>query len=405
MKKSLLLAAASLAVISCSKRAMEAPENPGVQDPNAVQFSSGAVSVTPDTKVTTDATKGSIFETGDIIGIYAVYDGKTIEATDAFPAATDLQYKNKKYKVSSVNAASPYEATFTPNAASETIYYLPGKVAYNYYAFFPTAEVNAPSINSNFVFEDKSSLGSSSFVNQTELFTQDPTTLAVTKNLAYPGPMMYAYYDQADAAATNGGTKSPVALGFKYANAKLSVEIERDITAGADGIESIELIADEGLIYGYTFDLKQADETTPQVVKQGLSTGSPIKLDGKTGSGSSKTAYRFQNLIDQKFDVAGGVTTAKSHFTGYLIPATGIENARIEVTIGSGSAAQTYTAYLDKSLTGENLAGGTNYLENIVAGKEYKFKLKIKKSGVDFTGTIADWSVETPQGSDDIWAE
>ena len=34
---------------------------------------------------------------------------------------------------------------------------------------------------------------------------------------------------------------------------------------------------------------------------------------------------------------------------------------------------------------------GENYLPTIEAGKEYKFKIKITKKEVQFTGTIEDW--------------
>lgn len=381
MKKSLLLAAASLAVISCSKR--EIGPDPNVPDPNEVIFSSGAANVTPGSKVTVDAVKGSIFEVNDEIGIYAVMDGKKIDASDAFPTNTNIQYKNKTYKVTSVATDSPYAASFVATDNDNKIYYLPGGQAYNYYAYFPTANVSGKTMStSTYSWEETNN----NFAKQTALFSQNASDLSVTVAAAYPGPMMYAYYNTADKAATNGGSNTPVNLGFKYANAKLSLAIEMDAAAGSvEDITAIELYAAKGLYQGYTFDLKEADEVTPAVVKQGTTT----QLDG-TGSGNNALAYQFQNLIDVK--AGAGVTTTKSHVVGYMIPATGIEDAIIRITKGSGSQAEVFKARLDKSATGEDVSGGTNYLSAIDASKEYKFKIQISKKEVQFTGTIEDWT-------------
>lgn len=380
MKKSLLLAAASLAVISCSKR--EVGIDPNAPDPNEVVFSSGAVAVTPGSKVTVDATKGSVFEVNDEIGIYAVYHGKKIDASDAFPANTNIQYKNKLFKATAVAATTPYAASFSAIDNDNKIYYLPGGQGYNYYAYFPTSTVGAKSMStSTFSFEETNN----NFAKQTSLFTQ-AADLSVTTAMAYPGPMMYAYYNTEDKAATNGAANTPVNLGFKYANAKLSLAIEMDAAAGSvEDITSIELYAGKGLYQGYTFDLKEADETTPAVVKQGNAT----QLDG-SGTGINTLSYQFQNLIDVK--AATGVNTTKSHVIGYMIPATGIEDAVVRITKGSGSQAEVFKARLDKSATGENVSGGTNYLPTIEAGKEYKFTIQVSKKEVQFTGTIEDWT-------------
>lgn len=382
MKKSLLLAAASLAVMSCSKREIGAVD-PNAPEPNEVRFASGATTVSPASKVTVDATKGSVFEVNDEIGIYAVLHGKKIDASDAFPTNTNVQYKNKIYKATAVATTAPYAASFAATDNDNKIYYLPGGQGYNYYAYFPTSNVSGKTLStSTYSWEETNN----NFAKQTALFSQNASDLSVTVAAAYPGPMMYAYYDTEDKAATNGGTNTPVALAFKYANAKLSLAIEMDAAAGSvEDITSIELYAKDGLYQGYTFDLKQVDEATPAVVKQGAAT----KLDG-TGSGNSAMAYQFQNLIDVK--AGTGVTTTKSHVTGYLIPATGIEDAVVRITKGSGSQAEVFKARLDKSATGENLASGNNHLPAIEAGKEYKFLIKIAKSEVTFTGTIEDWT-------------
>ncbi len=68
MKKSLLLAAASLAVIACSKRTIgEAPVDPSAPADNVVRFTSGTDAMV--SKAGVDAAGHSTFEVNDTIGI------------------------------------------------------------------------------------------------------------------------------------------------------------------------------------------------------------------------------------------------------------------------------------------------------------------------------------------------
>lgn len=383
MKKSFLFAAAALVAVSCSKREMG--YDPYEADPNEVRFSSGSVGVTPDSKVTVDG--ASKFELDDEIGIYAVYDGKKIDEADAFPTNTSVQYKNKFFKVTDVAVDDPYTATFDATSDDNRIYYLPGGQAYNYYAYFPTSTASAKPINSSFKIEETTN----QFANQTGLFRQEVAGGAATKIASYPGPMMYAYYSTPDKAPVSGSPVTPVELSFKYANAKLSLSIVMDKNAGTvEEITGVELYATSGMYQGYTFDLTQADEPVPAVVKQ----GNTDLMDG-SGTALSAASYHFQNLIK----TAGGGATSESYVTGYLIPADAIEDARIRITKGSGLQAEVFTARLDKSATGEDV-GGTNYLPSIEAGKEYKFKITITKTEVKFTGTIEDWDVVDNSGTE-----
>lgn len=388
MKKTLLLAAAALAAVSCSKRPIETIKEPGLE-PNAVRFSSGATTVTP-SKVTTNPGKeqGTIFEENDVIGVYAVFHGQKLGSGSEFPTNPALQYKKKKYKVESVNVGESYLATFKPNTTDETIYYLPGGQGYNYYAFYPTTEANGKEVQSNYTFTEAANISANSWVNQTALFQESAPssgTWVPVEGQAYPGPIMYAYYDTEDKALGNGQTNPAVHLSFKHAVAKLSLDVEMDETAGAvTDITAIELFATTGLYQGFTFDLTKASETPATVVAGNTTSGT--LLDG-TGTSTTAKSYKFQNLTK----TTSGTTTT-SAVTGYLIPATGITNAQIRFTVGSGNNAQVFTAKLDKSSTGENVSG-ENHLATIEAGKEYKFKITIKKTAVEFTGTIEDWDV------------
>ncbi|MDE5945341.1 MAG: fimbrillin family protein [Rikenella sp.] len=407
MKKSLLLAAASLAVISCSKRAMENPNDSDVQNPNAVQFSTGGIAATPGSKVTgnpeTGSESGLIFETGDQIGIYAVYHGKKLGAGDEFPTNTAVQYKQKFYDVTNVAGASdavPFLATFKPSTTTgsdETIYYLPGGQGWNYYAFYPTSNQSGKTL-SNYMATESSSISTTCWTTQTGVFQETSSGSGEWEHVpgqAWPGPYLYAYYDQEDKAPAVGTSATPVKLTFKHAVAKLSLEVTIDKTVGAAAdLSAIELFADAGLYQGFTIDLKQAHEANPEVIKTNSTSGT--LLDG-TGTGNTARTYKFQNLTQKVTDPDASKTL--TNVIGYLIPTTGIKNAKIRFTFGTGSNAQVFTAKLDKSSTGDDkTASGTNYLDEIIAGKDYQFKINIQKTGVEFTGTIEDWSVEDKTG-------
>lgn len=363
MKKSFLFAAAALVAASCSKREMGYDQN-GLE-PVEVRFASSAVAVTPDSKVTIDGT--SKFENSDVVGIFAVIDGKKIDEEGAFPNNQALQYKDKLYSVTNVEVDEPYTATFTAKDDNNKIYYQTGGVSYNYYAYYPTADAGIKSMNSSYAIEETSN----AFARQTNLFKYDTESKTIqSREVAYPGPMMYAYYNTAD----NVSTGAPVNLAFKYANAKLSLTIEMAKNAGTVAeIASVELYATTGLYGGYTLDLKQADEDTPKVVTQ----GSSLQLDG-SGSGLSANSYQFQNMVKTN----DGGATSDSFVIGYLIPADAVSGAKIRITKTDG---EVFTANLDQTPT------GTNYLPSIEAGKEYKFKITITKTEVQFTGTIEEW--------------
>ncbi len=409
MKKSLLLAAASLAVISCSKRAMETPGDGPVQDPNAVMFSTGGITATPDSKVTGNPEAGKengvIFEKDDVIGIYAVLHGKVLDDADAFPTNTAIQYKQKLYAASSIAAATdanPFLATFNPSTTTgsdETIYYLPGGQGYNYYAFFPTSAQGGKTLT-NYMATESATISTNAWTNQTGLFAEATPGSGTWEHVtgtpyqAWPGPFLYAYYNTEDKAPAVGTTATPVKLTFKHAVAKLSLDVTIDQTVGtAADLSAIELYADAGLYQGFTIDMKQADKSPANVIAANTTSGT--LLDG-TGSGNTAKTYKFQNLTKA---VVSGATKTGTNVIGYLIPATGIENAKIRFTFGTGTNAQVFTAKLDKSATGDDAsATGTNHFPTIEAGKDYQFKINIQKTGVTFTGTIEDWAVVDKTG-------
>ncbi len=412
MKKSFLLAAASLAVISCSKRSFGPNVEEGDQQ---VRFSSGNLAVS---KVSVDADGHSKFDKDDIIGVYAVLHGKTLgtDGSAAFPANNTFQYLDRKYIVSNNPAYDNVNnkaavAEFAPQSQGvDNMYYLAGGKGWNYYAYYPTSVAltnGMPSGNAttataaNFVKTDNTL----TFYNQSLL-----------SGMTYPGPVIFAYYGTEDKAAPSGTAQPAVELPFKYAVAKITLDVEVKGAVGTANDVQYIMMYGNGLKQGIVFDLtkataKDAVSGVYNVVTQSATgsalDGTPLGATGLPQANSTK-AYLFgkdvtlatSNKLDGNHN--GETDPAKQLAdstlfvsTGYLIPAGNeaatpagtLTDATIKFFVGS-SNPEIYTAKLDK--TSE---GGTNYLPKIEPGKEYKFKIVISKNAVTFTGTIEDWDV------------
>ncbi len=441
MKKSLLLAAASLAVIACSKRTIgEAPVDPNLPADNVVRFSSAASTATV-SKAGLDADGHSTFEENDEIGIYAVLHTTTGTslgaATGVFPTNTDFQYFNRQYKVTSV---APYDATTTPVATpaiatfepvkdasavapllqDNTMYYLSGGQAWNYYAYYPfslTNELMDAASTSDFVMpntlalssayanfvgkSDKSGLAATTpkknFFDQTALVTS--TSAAPAPN-AYPGPIMFAYYGDADKQATLGTAQKPVRLKFKYAVAKLTlnVKISEDViavpTSGTTNtnISQLKAIAmeGEGMFQGFKFDLTKAKEVSTGTGNSGVydvvtsitddATNAPAmaawtnKATFPVFTGTTPyTGYLFKVPVaaDTKLNANGLLIAGSSpaaykkttefQVTGYLVPAGNDADLRDQATTNSQNPDMTGTLknvfikfYVSKQTGGAN---------------------------------------------------
>lgn len=408
MKKSILLAAVSLAVISCSKREMEI--DPNLPEANEVRFSSGGASVT---KVSVDADGHSTFDVDDQIGVYAVLHGKKLgtDGASAFPDNTDFQYLDRKYTVASVKSydgvtSAAAVASFNPTDVDARMYYLAGGQGWNYYAYFPvltstgalTAKMPskvADATATNFEKKVAPTNGKIGFFDQSKLSEVDAAT-------PYPGPIMFAYYGTEDKAVTAGQTQPAVNLPFKYAVAKLTLEVEVAQAVTSEPETDFRAITLEaaGLKQGIIFDLTKATAvgTTSGVYEVITQDPAAAELDGTWDNSTTvkvpSAATNFRGYLFEAQNVKVGVNSDPSTFTttGYLIPAGNVAGgdgtltgAKIKFYVGTTTAPEVYTAELDKD--------GTNYLKEIAPGKEYKFKIKINKNEVTFTGTIEDWEL------------
>lgn len=415
MKKSLLLAAASLAVISCSKRSF----GPGVEEgEQQVRFSSGIMAVP--SKVSVDNNGHSKFDQGDLIGVYAVVHGKALgtDGAAAFPANNQFQYLDKKYSVTNIPAydaanSKPAVAEFAPQSQGvDNMYYLAGGIGWNYYAYYPTSVALTNGMPSG----NAATATAANFVKTDNMLTFYNQTM-LGSGTTYPGPIIFAHYATEDKAVASGTTQPAVELPFKYAVAKITLDVEVKGAVGtANDVQHIMLYG-AGMKQGIVFDLTKAaakDVTTGvyNVVSQSATgvdlDGTPLNASTGMPQVNTTKAYLFGKTVTlatsnkQASDNNGETDPVKKladstlfTSTGYLIPAgnavatpTGtLTGGTIKFFVGS-SNPEVYTASLDKTAT-----GGTNYLPKIEPGKEYKFKIVISKNAVTFTGTIEDWDV------------
>ncbi len=421
MKKSLLLAAAALMAVACSKREINPIPTPSPEGPEGnaglVSFSAG---MTAGTKVSVDNTTNvgaSKFDVNDVIGVYALIPSASMDLTakaTTYPTLPNFQFLNKKYKVttstwtedfdapSSGNDA--YVAEFDPNTTgTDEMYYQSGNKAWSFLAYYPTSAITEAA---GLVGGLPSIIGDVDVPGNWEKTETDLSFQIQTDILdnggakAYPGPIMYAYNDDEN----EPGDPAVVPLAFKYANAKISLEVKIDGTVGENTQLKAVTLYGVGLLSGYKFDLKQAVGATPENVFVSNTSGST--LTGLVTSGTPVASTRAYQFGFTKV----AATTDSVTSVGYLVPATAVTKAKIEFffdTSGNGSAIERYVAYLDQSATGDSPIknDGTNFLDKIEPGKEYKFKLSVKKNQVTFSGTIADWDVVDKTGDDPIPAE
>lgn len=500
MKKSLLLAVASLAVIACSKRTIgEAPVDPNLPADNVVRFSSaGGVTVT---RAGLDKDGHSTFDVNDEIGIYAVLHGKSLgtlqtSSNTLFPANTDFQYFNRQYKVTKVDPyddttdpSSPVQpiahfepvvdaAAVAPKLTDNTMYYLSGGQGWNYYAYYPyslvekltnaagtadfvipatlaTAATATPSPAANFI--GKSDKGGWSLSTpKPNFFDQTKLVLSTSTNAVentYPGPIMFAYYGQEDSQAALGTAQKAVRLPFKYAIAKLTlnVKISEDViavpTTGTTNTNITQLLAiamDGNEMYqGFTFDLTKARtvgastgvyDVITTIDNDNVNAPAMTSWDVKTKKVAPNftdsdpyTGYLFKvpdaadtKINAQCIEIPG--TTPKEYkkgtefvVTGFLIPAGNVAGAdgkltNVEIKFyvskqTGGKDPEVYTVTLDQT-KGGTVTGGNpapkNYLPAIAPGKEYKFNITLDKNKITFEGEVEDWDVVEPAGSDEI---
>lgn len=350
MKKVMILAAAAVAAVGCTKISYETEQAPVMPDVTAPVVFGAQTNVDVQSKVTQ-------MEDGYVLGVYA-FKNATVPTSNGASAADNALWvagkKNVQYTWDNVNSVFSEEGTST--------------------LFWP-----AKGESTQLSFACYSPYSASAVSDYT--LTQDLSNQSAAPDYAF-----------AWAKAEGVERPDPVSaheLTFDYKVAKLSLSIIADGTTigsgtgikmqeggrGA-GVVSVKVYGggSDGFYKTYSLDLLTG---TPSGTTN-LTQGAPMTLKGvnQVGAAGKPSTLAYVDAI------------------GYICPSddANLKSGGIVVAIeyNDGVSTQIYTAEL-KNGTG-SLSGDAAFENGIVAAKNYKYTLKLGKTGITFTGQVNDWT-------------
>lgn len=344
----MIMAAAAVAVVSCSKRTFDNEQAPVMPDTNAPVVFGAQTNVDVQSKATP-------IETGYELGVYA-FKNSTVPASGGADAALWVAgKKNAKYVWNSTDAfiEEGTPSLFWPAKGEST--------ELSFTSYFPYSATAV----SNYTL------------------TQDLSDQSTAPDYAFA-------WTKEEGVARPADATDPVALTFDYKVAKLSLSIIADgTTVGAGtgvqmqsggsgaGVVSVKVYGggSDGFFKTYSLDLLTG---TPSGTTN-LTQVAPMTLKGVDKTGGSAGEPSTLNYVDA---------------IGYICPS---DNATLKsngivvaIEYNDGVSTQVYTAEL-KNGTG-SLSGDAAFQNGIVAGKNYKYTLKLGKTGITFTGQVNDWT-------------
>lgn len=357
MRKVSILAAIALVAVGCNKKTFEEPIPPVTPDTEApVSFGATANVSVVESKATQTLGSGLTPQ----LGVFAFKAASVPTTTSAAGAALWCAAENLHYTWASTCYKEDTKTTLFWPASGNTGDQLSFASYFPYQATAATGNgVNAYVLTQDLA--DQSAAPDYAFAWDT------------LENVARPNPM------------------ASKQLEFNYKVAKISLSIVGDgTTVGAGGIKvqsgstgagvvSVKLYTAStmGLYKEYKLNLLDGttttstgnlDKTTPMTLK-------PVQ---KTGNGTSGDTFE-KDYVDA---------------IGYLAPSTdaGFTTAglTVEVVYNDGTSDQTYTATINSTVS--SLTSPANMSAGLTAGNNYKYTLKLGKSGITFTGTVTDWT-------------
>lgn len=342
MKKVSILAATALVAVGCNKKPLEMPAAPVYPDMEA-PVSFGA---TADVEVTPSKAQSAV-STSQKLGVFA-FKADTHPTTNDSDEAYNALWcgaENKKYTwQSNAFAENGTKTLFWPGTGTEN-----SKLSFTSYFPYQSDGVNS---------------------------------YVLTKSLKNQS----AAPDYGFAWASKDGVERPKPvsaqqLDFTYKIAKITFSIIGDgTTVGASGITA-------------------ADVKSIKIYSAGKGLYETYKLDLLTGTPSGETDIKQANAMELKgVGQEGGVSKPSNNkyveAVAYVAPSTEEElksnGITVEIVYDDGVSEQTYTAEL-KSDTG-SLNGDAAFANGLAEGKNYKYTLKLGKSGITFTGKVTDWT-------------
>lgn len=393
MKKILTVAAIALVAASCSKKPIDPQPAPGPAEVDVTApVSFGA---TANTEVTTTKATTLGGATGSLnvnLGIYA-FKGAALPANPTAAAVAGVVWNdatNLEYAWNNTAGVQCYEEKTTGSNKPKLFWPGTGTTGNNlsfasYFPFVATAAA-MPAGATDYKAYVKDYVLTASMSDQT---TQSGKT----------APYDYGF---AWASLLDIARPAPVAakaLVFNYKVAKLTLIIKGDDTTIGDDADGIKISAggatDKGLKSIQVFS------TT-----SGLCSDYSLNLlTGAVAAGATNTTVSAPIKV-QPVENAGQTTPSviKPYIdaTAYLVPATAAalnadatpanNGIMVEVVYNDGVKDYTFRAPIN-STTVTNPSGGekADLTAGLEAGKNYKYTLKLGKSGITFTGTVTDW--------------
>lgn len=345
MKKVLTMAAAAaLVAVSCNKQKTEPtpPVPPDVTSP--ISFGATAnVDVTP-------VKSTSVLPTTTVLGVYA-FKAATVPANNTSNAADNVLW----------SSASNLEYKWVTDAFKES--------GTSPKLFWPGSGTTGSEL---------------SFASYFPYLSAGVTGYTLTQDVSDQGAA--PDYGFAWAKLENVARPEPVVakdLTFNYKVAKVSFSIVGDgSTVGSSGIAvadvkavSVFTTSATGLYKSYSLDLLTG---TPSGTGN-LTEAAPMKLKPvqKTGNGTAGDTFE-KDYVDA---------------VGYLVPSTDADFKAAGITVAilynDGVTDQTYTATIKAGVG--SLTAPADMSAGLVAGNNYKYTLKLGKSGITFTGKVEGW--------------
>lgn len=344
MKKVSILAATALVAVGCNKKPLEMPAAPVYPDMEA-PVSFGA---TADVEVTPSKAQSTV-PTSQKLGVFAFKADThpTTNGSDEADNALWCEAENKEYTwQSDAFAENGTKTLFWPGTGTAD-----SKLSFTSYFPYQSDGVNS---------------------------------YVLTKSLKNQS----AAPDYGFAWASLDGVERPKPvsaqeLNFTYKIAKITFSIVGDDegTVGAGGItatdvKSIKIYsAGKGLYENYKLDLLTGTSSGTTDIQQ----GDPMVLKGvEQEGGMSKPSNN--KYVEAVAYVAPSVESE--------LKSNGIT---VEIVHNDGVSDQTYTATINSSTNGLQ-SDDAKLANGLVEGKNYKYTLKLGKSGITFTGKVTDWT-------------
>lgn len=351
MKKVMILAAAAVVAVGCTKISYETEQAPVMPDVTAPVVFGAQTNVDVQSKATVSD--------GYELGVFA-FANATVPNSGQADNSLWSNGKNKQFT---------WQTDAFKEASTSTLFW-PAK-----------GQSTQLSFTSYFPY-------SSSAVSDYTL-TQDLSVQTSAENYAYAWAKLEGVSRPDPVVAKE--------LSFEYKVAKLTLSIIADgTTVGTGnsgvqmqsggsgvGVKSINVYSGStGLFQNYSLDLLTGEPSgSGDLTSNGTEMGlKGVDKSGSIGEPSEDPYVQAVGYICPSDD--SGLKDASAAGTGGIV---------VAIVYNDGVSDQTYTAEINqKTLTSQG--DDANFKNGIVAGKNYKYTLKLGKTGITFTGKVTDWT-------------